>query len=187
MWFLARRRRRLAGRDSGNAVFGATGWLFADLMFALAMTYLVATTMGAPVVPEPDPTPSPSASASPSVSPSASPTPEPVLDLEPVRIPLESVDWRGLRARNPRAIRALQDRVRSDTRLKNRRAGMVLTFGGGLGGNTDRAEEIATRANEALAGLGREGVFLPDTVYRPFISHRSPPSKLTIEIYLFKV
>lgn len=182
MWFLARSRRRRAGLESGNAMFGTTGWLFADLMFALAMTYLLATTMVVPPVPEPDPTPSASASASPSPSPLS----EAVLDLTPVRIELTSVDWRGLLARNPRAIRALQKRIQDDPALRNRRAGLVLTFGGASGGDTDRANEIATRTNEALAGLGRDGVFLPSTVYRAFHSLVSPPSKLTIEVYLFK-
>jgi hypothetical protein len=181
MWFLARRRHRLAGRNSGEAVFGTIGWLFADLMFALAMTYLVATTMGAPLLPEPEPTASPSASAS------ASPTPEPVLELAPVSIRLTSVNWRGLLANDPRAIRALQDRVRSHPGLKDRRAGLVLTFGGASGGNTARALQIAGRANAALAGLGRERVIFRGTVYRPFLSLASPPSTLTIDVYLFKL
>ncbi|MER5702234.1 hypothetical protein ABT023_09805 [Micromonospora sp. NPDC002296] len=185
MWFLARRRHRSAGRASGNEVFGTIGWLFADLMFALAMTYLVATTMGAPLLPEPEPTSSPSASASP--SPSATPPPEPVLELAPVSIRLTSVDWRGLLANDPGATRALQDRVRSHPGLKDRRAGLVLTFGGASGGNTDRALQVAGRANAALAGLGRDRIIFRGTVYRPFLSLASPPSTLTIDVYLFKL
>lgn len=183
MWFLARRRHRLTGGDSGSAVFGTIGWLFADLMFALAMTYLVATTMGAPVPPEPEPTSPPSAAA----SPSASPTPEPVLELAPVSIRLTSVDWRGLLANDPKAIRALQARVRSHPGLANRRAGLVLTFGGASGRDTGQALRIAGRANAALAGLGQEGIVFRGTVYRPFLSLASPPSTLTIDVYLFKL
>ena len=42
------KRRRLSDRDPGNMVFGTIGWLFADLMFALAIAFLVATTVGQP-------------------------------------------------------------------------------------------------------------------------------------------
>ncbi|GIJ27004.1 hypothetical protein Vqi01_21660 [Micromonospora qiuiae] len=183
MWFLARRRYRAAGRDQGNLVFGTIGWLFADLMFALAMIYLVATTMGAPLPAEPEP----AASASPSPSASASPTPEPVLELKPVSIRLTSVDWQGLLANDPRAIRTLQNKVRKHPGLQGRRAGLVLTFGGASNDNTDRAMRIARRANAALKKLGDEGIIFRGTVYRPFLSLASPPSALTIDVYLFKL
>ncbi|MEE6258116.1 hypothetical protein [Plantactinospora sonchi] len=165
-------------------VFGSIGWLFADLMFALAMTYLVATTMGAPLLPTPEPTASPSASVP--ASPSSSPTPEPVLELEPVSIELNSVDWRGLLSNKRGAIRALQNRVKGHPDLKGRRAGLVLTFGGASGDNTARARRIANRANDALRALGRDGIIFRGTVYRPFHSLASPPSKLTIDVYLFR-
>ncbi|HEY0697542.1 MAG TPA: hypothetical protein VGD43_07000 [Micromonospora sp.] len=180
MWFLARRRARLAGRDPGNVVFGTIGWLFADLMFALAMTYLVATTVGQPPTPPPPP-------PTPSASPSPSPTPEPALELKPVSIELRGVNWRGLLDNDAGAVRALQNRIRSHPALRNRRAGLVLTFGGASGGNTDRAMTIARRTNSALAQLGAQGFVFRGTVYRPFLSLGSPPSELTVDIYLFKV
>ncbi|MBB5830034.1 hypothetical protein [Micromonospora carbonacea] len=161
-------------------MFGTIGWLFADLMFALAMSFLVATTVG-------QPPPPPEPAASPSASPTPSPTPEAVLELEPVSIKLSTVDWRGLLANQPRAVRGLQARVRSHPGLSGRRAGLVLTFGGAAGGNTGRGMAIARQVNQALAGLGTQGFVFRGAVYRPFISLASPQGTLTIDVYLFKI
>jgi hypothetical protein len=184
MFYLARRRLLASGRDPGNVVFGIIGWLFADLMFALAMTYLVATTVGQP--PRPKPTPS----ASPSPSPSASPSPsrEPVLELNPVNIVLNSVDWRGLLDNNPAAADAMLGQVKANGQLAGRRAGLVLTFGGASPGDTDLALRIAGRVNDLLKQLGEQtGFVFRGTIYRPFLSLASPYSKVTIEVYLFKL
>jgi hypothetical protein len=178
-----RRRRRRDGSESGNLVFGTIGWLFADLMFALAMAFLVATTVGQPPKPL-------SATASPSLSPSRSKTPkpnpsrEPVLELRPVELQV-TVDWSGLLSNQAAAKNALANAIRRDPRLKGRHAGLVLSFGGADGGE-GRAIAIANKADEVMRSLGTKGYVFRGTVYRPFLSLHASPATLKLDIYLFK-
>jgi hypothetical protein len=164
-------RRRITGRDPGNLVFGTIGWLFADLMFALAMAFLVATTVGQPAPAKPRP------------SPTRTPTPSPQRGLEsrPVSITTK-VDWQGLLSGDSSAKAALKRKVRAKKALDGRQAGLVLSFGGGL----DRGTEIAQKADAVLKELGDQGFVFQGTVYRPYISFGSSPNKLTLDIYLFK-
>ena len=181
MWTLAQRRQKQARRDPGNLVFGNIGWLFADLMLALAIAFLVAETVGQP--PLPRTTPSSSPFPSPSVSTSRSP--EPVLELKPVKIEL-TIEWQSLLAKNRRTTESLERRIRKDSHLVDRRAGLVLTFGGARGGDDDRAIMIAEQVNRVLGKLGREGFVFRNTVYRRFLDLSAAPSRLLIEVYLFK-
>jgi hypothetical protein len=178
-------------RDPGNIVFGTFGWLFADLMFALAIAFLVATTVGQPPRPVAlRPTPSPSASPTPSPSATPSPSPsstqEPVLELMPVEMTLP-VDWVGLLNGNRSASDGLQRQIRGDQRLFGRRAGLVLTFGGAQGVSYATAINIANRADDAMTALGATGFVFQGTVYRPFLGLNAPPGTLVVDIYLFKL
>jgi hypothetical protein len=178
VWPAGMRRRRDIGRDPGYVVFGTIGWLFADLMFALAMAFLVATTIGQPPIPShprPSPTPTPSATA----------TPKPVLELKPLRIHA-TVNWQGLLSGSERAQAALQRRVQSVATLHGRRAGLVLTFGGASGDGPGEAVAIARKVDSALQALGRRRFVFSGTVFRPFLSLGAPPSQVEIDIYLFK-
>lgn len=169
------RGRRSARRDPGHLVFGTIGWLFADLMVALAMAFLVATTVGQPPPPEPRPTP----------SPTPTPTVEPALDLRPVHVEVK-VDWRGLLADRARARSALRRKIHAVQALKGRRAGLVLAFGGGAGTDVGRAMLIARKANAVLRELGSRDAVFRRTVFRPFISF-SDAKMLSLDIYMFKL
>jgi hypothetical protein len=178
MWRGRMGRSRRADRDPGNVVFGTIGWLFADLMFALAMAFLVATTVGQPpprhhAVHTPKPTPSPSAS------------PLPVLQLKPLKI-MATINWTGLVAGEASAEAALQRRVQSYPGLRGRRAGLVLTFGGASGDGAGEAITIARSVDTVLQQLGTERFVFYGTVFRPFLSLSSPPDRIEIDVYLFK-
>jgi hypothetical protein len=175
--------RRRAARDPGNVVFGSIGWLFADLMFALAMAFLVATTVGQP--PREPVAEETTASPSPSPSPSPTRTQDPVLELEPVEIKMD-VDWTGLLNGEAAAKNALAQKIRSNPGLKGRRAGLVLTFGGASGGQDERAITIANRVADVLRALGKQGFVFRGTVYRPFLDNGAPPTQLKVDVYLFK-
>lgn len=168
---MARRRRAATRRDPGDLVFGTIGWLFADLMFALAMAFLVATTVG-----QAEP-------VKPGATPTATPTPSPREGLEnnPVSLTL-GVDWQGLLSGDHAARADLQRKVRAKTSLGGRHAGLVLSFGGGLG----QGQAIAEKADSALRELGDQGFVFQGTVYRPYISFDTSPGTLTLDIYLFK-
>lgn len=164
-------------------MFGSIGWLFADLMFALAMAFLVATTVGQP--PRPDAVAHASTAPSRSRSPAPTRSPEPVLELNPVEITL-TVDPRGLLTGNASAKAALARAIRRDSRLSGRRAGLVLTFGGALNGSQGQAIAIANQADNVLRGLGAQGYVFRGTVYRPFLALNASPSALKVDVYLFK-
>ncbi|MFD9942435.1 hypothetical protein ACFWYW_34350 [Nonomuraea sp. NPDC059023] len=157
-------------------MFGTIGWLFADLMVALAMAFLVATTVGVPEPPEPPPTPTP--------APTPSRTPEPGLEQRPVEVTMK-VDWAGLLAGDEKAEAGIRRKVREVEKLHGRRAGLVLAFGGA--GDTDpgRALNIARKANAVLKDLGKSGYVFQGAVFRPFLSHRAV-STLVLDIYLLK-
>ncbi|MEV4892690.1 hypothetical protein AB0K48_25250 [Nonomuraea sp. NPDC055795] len=159
-------------------MFGTIGWLFADLMVALAMAFLVATTVGMPAPPKPSPTPTPLD------VPTPSRTPEPGLEQRPVEVTMK-VDWAGLLAGDGKAEAGIRQKVRAVEKLHGRRAGLVLAFGGA--GDTDpgRALTIARKANAVLKDLGDSGYVFQGAVFRPFLSHRAVHT-LVLDIYLLK-
>src|SRR5258708_33752377 len=87
-----RQRRAARASYSGNVLFGGIGWLFADLMLALAMLFIAATSAGTAPSSHPKPAPSPTVTPGPQVT--ASPTMAPKrrlplqLDLTPVTVTL---------------------------------------------------------------------------------------------------
>lgn len=169
---MVRRRPATTRRDPGNVVFGTIGWLFADLMFALAMVFLVATTVGQPV-----------SAVGPSESPS--PTPKPTfqkgLESRPIKMVMK-VDAEGLLSGERPAKTALKRKVRANKELKGRQAGLVMSFGAGQAEGT----EIADKANAVLRELGDEGFVFHDTVYKPYIDFDASSNMLTLDVYLLK-
>lgn len=166
-----RRSRRESGRwdAASTSAFGNTGWLFADLMLALVMAFLVANTVGRPPdPPAPEPVP-----------------PAPILDLEPVSARLV-VDAAGLRKRDPAAIEAVRAQLRGDPRLVSRRAGLVLSFGGANDGNNGRAIQAANDIATVMTGLGAEGFVFMDTIHRPFLALNEPRDIVVVDVYVFK-
>jgi hypothetical protein len=133
-----RQRRAARASYSGNVLFGGTGWLFADLMLALAMLFIAATSAGtAPSsqsAPHPKPAPSPTVTPGPQVT--ASPTMAPKrhlplpLDLTPVKMTL-NIDPNAVLNNDPEQADKIRKAVLTDHRLAGRQAGLVILFGGG--------------------------------------------------------
>lgn len=173
------RRRLRSGRGrsdaSGTSVFGSAGWLFADLMLALVMAFLVANTVGRP--PDPPPPPAP--------APAPPPAPAPVLDLEYVPARLV-VDPDALHRKDPAAIESVRAQLRGDQRLASRRAGLVLSFGGANDGNNARAIQAANDVADVMSGLGAEGYVFTGAVYRPFLALNEPRDVVEVDVYVFK-
>src|SRR5215469_15675004 len=128
----ARYRYRTTRRvDSGSSLFGGTGWLFADLMLAIAMAFLLATTVGTsppPAHPHPGVTPTPTPTPTPSPTPTGHP--EPALDLNYVTVTLTI---------NPGAVSAgaIKQAILTNRRLTGRQAGLVILFAGGDPGSSE--------------------------------------------------
>jgi hypothetical protein len=168
---MPRRTRRIG---AGQNLFGATGWLFADLFIALAVGFLVANTVGY--------VPPPTARA----QPTPTPVPPRALDLKPITVTLH-VDYNGLLRDDPSAIASAEQQVRQAAGLSNRSAGLVLAFGGALGVGPGEALQIAAKVDsDVLTDLGRQGFVFQTTVYREFFSLDADPSTVSIDVYVFK-
>jgi hypothetical protein len=177
------RSRSFGQSDVGHSFFGGTGWLFADLMVALAVVFLVATTVGFPTPPKPKP-----ASAhqpAPKKSPDAK-QPEPALDLTPVTVTINNLDYNGLLNNSPAALNSVRNAILGDARVRSRRAGLVLLFGGDNPQDDTLALNIDGKVQQILKSLGAQNVLFQVAVYRNFLDLAQPPSNFHMDIYLFK-
>lgn len=162
------------------AFFGSAGWLFADLLLALAMIFLVANSVGHVQQPTP-PTPTPT------LTPSPTPVPKlPVLDLNYIKVTVR-VDYAALHSGNRAAIQDVERQVRNVSGLSGRRAGLVLTFGGSAGDSNGLGLQAAKDVDaRVLQDLGRQGFVFGGTVYREFFATDKPVGTVELDIYVFK-
>jgi hypothetical protein len=168
-------------------LFGSAGWLFADLMLALTMAFLVANTVVHAPPPVPKPAPKPATSPTPRPSPSPTRQPEPALDLGYVTVELR-VDSQGLLNNDPNAMASVRRQIRGQSKLRGRHAGLVLAFDGDNGdpGIDSTSLKIAGKVNEVLASMGSQGYVFRNTAYRSFIGRNVSPDIVDVDIYLFK-
>lgn len=179
-------RRRTAAEESarGHALFGSTGWLFADLLLGLALIFLVATTVGTaplPTHPKPHPTARPTHKASPS-KPKTRKQPPP-LDLDFHNITFTIGDPSGLIGGSPSAIAAVRASIVGATRQwNNQSAGIVLLYGGDQSGLDYKQFDDAV--TKILQGLGKTEPLFRVAKYRDFLD-QSSASYFSMDIYLF--
>lgn len=184
---MRRQYRRRAGdyATSGHSLFGGTGWLFADLLLALALAFLLATTVGpSPSPPTPKPTPSPAPTPSPTVSPTHPPK-QPPLELDPVSIKFTISDPAGLVAGSPSAVKAVRNTILKHIRgIRNRSAGIVLLFGGDESGYPTyvQVDKSVENVLKSLSGTGP--LFHRQTRYVHFLD-LTPATAFSMDVYLF--
>ncbi len=129
------RFRRADGRPSA-AFFGATGWLFADLLLALTILFLVANTFvqippPPPVCGLPPATPIPGCiTPTPTATPTPTPTPvPPPLNLQPIIVSV-TVNHQLLLSGDTGELNRLRTYMETYPGLPGRSAGLVLDFAG---------------------------------------------------------
>lgn len=157
--------------DLKDSLIIPVGWLFADLLLALAMLFLVANTMSPHKVVL-KPTPTIRLDPTPLVTPSPSPTSN-VLILEPskVSIRISGLNTTGLLASDPGAINDLERKITgwmNQHGYQNRRAGIVIVYGGSSSlrsNDVDRATSIAGEVYKVLNMLGQRGFVFCHTVH----------------------
>jgi hypothetical protein len=160
----------------GAALFGAAGWLFADLLLALAMVFLVANSHGKPI---PIPTPAP---PTPTPTPTVPPTPV-VLDPNSVAFSMR-LDPGLLRAGDLSTKQTVLSAVLSH--LGGKHAGLVLTFGGQGNGGAGYGTQTATLVNQALQEAAASTDQLKNTAYHAYVDLSSDTNTVSFEIYVFK-
>jgi len=161
-----------------SALIASVGWLFADLLLALSMLFLVANTQGVPVVATPTPTPTRAVLIS-------SPTPKPLprLDTRPLTLTL-NVDSTQLLQGASSAINSVKQQIQVSKALRGRRAGLVIAYGGAPSANDiSTAQSIASKVMNVLASLGKEGfVFIATSYHDPLFVYGGNPNTVQVEI-----
>jgi hypothetical protein len=180
-------RRQAAAEESaiGHSLFGSTGWLFADLLLALAVVFLVATTVG--TAPLPTPKKHPAASTTHKVTQAKKPNTgkrqPPPLDLDFYNITFTINDPSGLIAGSPSAVAAVRASIVGATRRwDNRSAGIVLLYGGDESGLDYK--QLDDAVTKILQDLGKTEPLFRVAKYRDFLD-QSAASYFSMDIYLF--
>ncbi len=160
----------------------SVGWLFADLLFALAMLFLLSNTLGVAAKPKPiRPTP----------TPTMVPTPDALLlDRSRLRLTLTVNNPGALSQGDAQAKAALAQQIRQQMRqkgLQDRRAGLAIVYGGAPGdGDISTAQSIAGQVYSVLDSLGsQEFVFCHTLHYDALYVLGNSLQTVIIDIYLF--
>src|SRR5690349_3921509 len=150
-----KKRSRLPLTDTFNI---STGWLFADLLLALAMIFLLANTVNT------KPPPSPPGRVKDHVTPTATPLPQ--LELVPYKIVLK-VDDNALLQGSSNATNDVKGQVRRLlASFKGRRAGFVLAYGGApTDGDIQHAFDVANKVMDILKTFEQESFIFIKTSY----------------------
>jgi hypothetical protein len=163
MQLLVLRRRR-----ARRSTFSLVGWLFADLLLALTMIFVIISAVQGVYVPPKKVGVTPIISA---------------LSSKPVDVMVQ-VDTMALLNSDPAAMASVQSQVKSQLRRYSQlKAGMVLTFGGGPDANQDTS--VAQQINAVLASLGAKHFVFDKAVYRSFIDLSQVAGTNLIEVYFF--
>lgn len=176
--------------DRKGTFMVAAGWLFADMLLALAMLFLVSNTIGIhPPAPTPTPTRAPTPlAATPTRAPTPTPTPIPVPHLEqtPHRFKI-NVDANALLSSNRSSTNAVVLQVKTQSFLRGRRAGLAIVYGGAPDDTQiKRADDIANKVYDILHNLGKsDDRFTNIARYDPLYLLGGDPNKVTIDIFLF--
>jgi hypothetical protein len=186
-------RRRVGFRaNSGHLLFGGTGWLFADLMVAIAMAFLVASTVGFPPVPHKAVKHQPHPPSHHVVKP-----PQPALDFGYVTIML-TIDPAALVNHDPSIAASVRSQIRENPKLKAKCAeepgpgcvGLVLLFGGDpqitLASAYSYAETLDTAMGNVLQGLGQHNFYFRRAIYRNFVNYGAETTTFELQVYVFK-
>ena len=166
-----------------------SGWLFADLLLALAILFLAANTVGAK--PEPIPTPTPIVLApTPTFTPTPMPTKEPRLDFSPQRITLTGIDYNGLLSGSQQAKDDVKQKLQGQSVLQNGSVGLAIVYDGAPSdGDIRQADSVDGKIYDVLKELGGEGFAFQRSSYYdkyPLYTLGVDPSSVTIDVYLFK-
>lgn len=185
-----RYRRRTGSRHSatGHLLFGSAGWLFADLLLALALTFLLANTVAVAL-----PASSNHHQAKTNTAPihkkkTTTPPPRrpepPALDFQYIDVKVTNVDSYGAATGQSSAMAPILKAVADDPKLKGQSAGLVLVFDGDDGGGFPQWETLDMKIWGALQGSDTS--LLKVAVPRYFLQTGGPSSTVELQIYLFK-
>jgi hypothetical protein len=161
--------RRLHSQSRTRDIMALGGWLFADLLLALAMLFFTTSMNVKPVI---------------SLTPT--PIPLPRLELKQTRIQL-SIDASGVLQNTSGAINNVKQQMRRQAFLRRRSVGFVIVYGGAPDVNLiGTALTLSQKIYNILKTLGREwSVFSRASYYSPLYLLGGDINTVTLDIYLF--
>jgi hypothetical protein len=170
-------------KDRKGPLIVAAGWLFADMLLALAMLFLAANTLA--IHPPPLPTRTPTLLTATS-TPTPTPTPAPYLEQTFHRFKI-AVDASGLLSGSQNARNAVAQQVEAQSFLQGRKAGLAIVYGGAPNDSQIvRAEDIANKVYDILHGLGKQNqTFTYISRYDPLYLLGGDSNTVFIDIFLF--
>jgi hypothetical protein len=174
-------KRRFIPRRNDKSFMISPGWLFADLLLALAVLFLVANTLA--IKPPP---PAPRTIKKPAIKLTPTPTPLPRLELNFHEFTIH-VDPNGLLSNNRGAIASVEQQVRAQSILKGRSVGLVIVYDGApTVSQISTAQTISRKIYSILKGLGNAGfAFTRASYYNPLYNLGDGTNAVTVDAYLF--
>ena len=155
-------------------MFSIAGWLFADMLLAMMMIFIVASTTSVTILPKKQLTPTPISRTLPR------------LELKFHRFTV-NVDPNGLLNDSSSTIAAVRNQVRSQAFLKGRSVGLVVVYGGAPNdAYISTALTIAEKVYNILLTLGKQRfAFSRASVYDPLYIFGGSQAIVTIDVFLF--
>src|SRR5258708_3404382 len=170
--------KRLFREDQTGSFILSAGWIFADMLLAVAMLFLVAGTVSIPKPPIPaTPTPTPTAgiTATPNLR---------VLERNYCRIILSLDDLPSFMNNLSSAINQLEPKIIQQKFLQGRHVDIAIAFGGASDGNEDRGAQVAGQVYSVLKDLGNKGtVFKGTSYYDSLFTRLETPITVVIDFY----
>ena len=168
-------------KNSSSPSMISVGWLFADLLLALAVLFLLVNTVGSPLKPKPI---SKKAVVTPTLTPIPTQLPRLELTFHEFKI---NIDPSALLNDSQSTINAVKQQVRAQAFLQGRSAGLVIAYGGAPDtSQIGQAQVIAGKMYNILKMLGKEGfAFARASYYNTLYNLYSPNTIVILDIYLF--
>jgi len=171
-------------RNRRGSLLISVGWLFADMLLALAVLFLAANTLAPRHLP---------VKATPTATTTPTPTPTPsalLLDKQKVTLTISGNNPGELIAGNPAAIRYLEQQIKAQLtrlRLQHRRAGIAIAYGGADNDSQiDQGTAVAQEVYHVLDLLGGQKFVFCNTVpYDPLFTLLHPHDVVVIDIFMF--
>jgi hypothetical protein len=164
----------------------SAGWLFADLLLAVAMLFLAANTVS---IPKPPATPVAKHPTHVPSKPTQTPTPNPrVLEHNYCRIPLNISDLTGFQNSLSSAENQLEPQLNAIDQhgfLRGRKVGIAIAYGGANDGNEGRGVNVANQTYGVLRDLAtRNTPFAGTSFYDNLFTRLFSPNTVIIDVYL---
>lgn len=167
-----------SGEDLKKSFMGSAGWLFADLLLALAMLFLIANSVSQPK-PIVHITPTATATATATALP-------PRLEQNYHRFSI-TIDPGKLLNNDPAEKANVIRQVKAQSFLHNRTVGLVIVYGGAPTVNDiSTATSIADNIYSILIGLGKhDTTFGQVSKYDPLYLLQGDPTVVKLDMFLF--